>query len=244
MSNNTVNILIVDDEQEICSILAARFKALNFNPVIAHSGNEAWEILSHTKIDIVISDVKMNDGDGIALVKRVREHNPREPKLFLVSGFNLHSKEEIFALGVDGTFEKPFESRALMNAVRKARMSSLARWQLTSSHEPEMILEIQSTSLAELEKSAKVKFGLGGFAMFTPLTPNEGDRIAFDFKFTQDTQIASLKGIGLVQWCNKNQKCVGVEIEHVEQPGIQYFVKWLEEKSLIAFIPAAVDGRR
>ena len=69
-------ILIVDDEEEICSMLARRLAKEGYSPVTANNGREALDHFYKDNFSLIISDIKMPDMNGIEFLKNVRAVNP------------------------------------------------------------------------------------------------------------------------------------------------------------------------
>lgn len=112
------SILIVDDETEIAAILSQRLELKGFRTKTAQSGNEAYEILRGEVFDLIISDIRMPNGDGVSLLKRLRADGNRTPLLF-VTGFADIEKEEAIRLGASDLLAKPMTGADLFEAVRK-----------------------------------------------------------------------------------------------------------------------------
>lgn len=111
MDINGYKILIVDDEVALCDNLAALFELEGFTTYRAYSGNEAFEIYNNSGIqfDLILTDIKMPDGDGVELVKKVRALNKKIPFIYVMSGFSEHSESELIGYGADLFLPKPFE---------------------------------------------------------------------------------------------------------------------------------------
>ena len=103
-------ILVVDDEPEIRNIVKAALS--NFEVVEAGNGKEALELVQAQPPDLIISDIKMPEMDGITLLNVVRGQHPNLPVLAL-SGYV--DSEEILAYTFDGFIAKPLQ----MEEVRK-----------------------------------------------------------------------------------------------------------------------------
>ena len=70
------NILIIDDEKKLCSLLARIIELEGYYVWQAHTGREGLKILSAEDIHVVVSDVKLPDINGVDLVKTVKEKKP------------------------------------------------------------------------------------------------------------------------------------------------------------------------
>jgi len=86
MGFNKENVLIVDDDVNILELIHRHLQSFNYHTYKAVSVKEALAILKDSKIDLVITDLKMPDVDGLQLVKYVSEHYPKLPKL-VVTGY-------------------------------------------------------------------------------------------------------------------------------------------------------------
>jgi DNA-binding NtrC family response regulator len=82
----TRTILFVDDEERILSSLKRGLMDEPYNLLFADSGKKALEILSKNQVHIVVTDMKMPEMDGLALLKIVKEKYPLIVRLVL-SGY-------------------------------------------------------------------------------------------------------------------------------------------------------------
>ena len=101
-------ILIVDDEEDILELLSVILHDEGLRVLAASNGVEALGILAEEKIDLVISDVRMPQMNGIELLTELKNKGPHPPVVF-ISGYSDISEEEAYALGVARFIFKPFE---------------------------------------------------------------------------------------------------------------------------------------
>jgi DNA-binding NtrC family response regulator len=88
---NKMKLLIVDDEKDLCRILADRLNILyGITPDIAHSGDEALAKARTTRYDVVVLDIEMPGIDGLETLKRLKEID----KKIQVVLFTGHGTEE------------------------------------------------------------------------------------------------------------------------------------------------------
>ncbi|MGD9224149.1 MAG: response regulator, partial [Desulfobacteraceae bacterium] len=78
-------ILIVDDEKNYPLVLSAVLQDEGFEPLTAHSGEQALEILDHSDIDLVLTDMKMPKMDGIELLEKMKEKDPELPVIMMTA---------------------------------------------------------------------------------------------------------------------------------------------------------------
>ncbi len=101
-------VLIVDDEEDIGSMLQRHFRFEGYEVDTAICGDEALEALEKTNYDIVISDIMMPGMTGIELLKIVRRDFPFV-KMIMMTGFvKLEFALEALKLGAETMVLKPF----------------------------------------------------------------------------------------------------------------------------------------
>jgi DNA-binding NtrC family response regulator len=85
MGETRRTILIVDDEPQILRLVEKMIGPHRARVVLAASASEALRICESEAVDILISDVRMPEMDGIRLAERVLKNRP-EPSVLLISG--------------------------------------------------------------------------------------------------------------------------------------------------------------
>lgn len=80
------NILIVDDEEDILSVLADTVARWGYNPIIARDGKDALEKVRTLPIDLVLTDLKMPKMDGVRLLKEIKEAD-ENTEVILFTGY-------------------------------------------------------------------------------------------------------------------------------------------------------------
>src|SRR5688500_14544800 len=113
------NILIVDDEQSYRQLLSLVFEADGHTIRTATNGREALELLQQEPADVVISDVRMPDMDGIELLRAVRETQPDLGVILMTAFASVDTAREAFKLGADDFIQKPFDVEELKLIVKK-----------------------------------------------------------------------------------------------------------------------------
>ena len=127
-------VLVVDDDEGLCKYVAAQISD-KYNVIIAHSGNTAWQKILTARPDAIVTDIRMPDGNGIELCKRIKS-NPETDNLPIVMLTSENSDlAEITSLNlqVDHFISKPFNILKLKGAiaqglkVREKMMGKLRR---------------------------------------------------------------------------------------------------------------------
>jgi two-component system, NtrC family, response regulator PilR len=113
------NILIVDDEQSYRQLLSLVFEGDGHSIRTASNGREALELLHQDNADVIISDVKMPDMDGIEMLRSVRETQPDLGVILMTAFASVETAREAFKLGADDFIQKPFDVEELKLIVKK-----------------------------------------------------------------------------------------------------------------------------
>jgi len=112
-------VLIVDDEHDLLDALCENLELCGFDVVASRSGNAAVEILKKSQFDLILSDIRMPDGDGLLLLDTVRKVNPKLPVLVFMTGFSDIAAKDCLTRGAQLVVSKPFSHDELMQALRK-----------------------------------------------------------------------------------------------------------------------------
>jgi len=113
-------ILIVDDEELICRLLAQKLTSEGYSCVTAHSGREALSRFYKDTFSLIISDIKMPEMDGIELLKRVRSLNPKMMVIMVTAYPEIDLAVEAMRLGAYDFIIKPADLELILLSVRKA----------------------------------------------------------------------------------------------------------------------------
>src|ERR671921_2098129 len=114
------NLLIVDDEPGMRQLLSHVFGRAGHAVRSAENGAKALELLRAEPADLVVSDVKMPDMDGIELLRRLRETQPDAAVVLMTAFATVDTAREAFKLGADDFIQKPFDVDELKLIVEKA----------------------------------------------------------------------------------------------------------------------------
>lgn len=115
-----MKILVVDDEENIRTIIKRAFQKEGFIVNTASSGNEALKELSKTSYDLVITDLKMPDGDGINLLKQIHSLYPETMVMVITAYASTESAVEAMKAGAIDYIVKPINIEELRIIVRNA----------------------------------------------------------------------------------------------------------------------------
>lgn len=117
---NPIRLLLVDDEKGYLDVLSNRLSRRLILPVKAYSGTQAIRILRKQDFDVVVLDLKMEDMDGIEVLKVIKRMVPDLPVILLTGhGSQTAAKEGILA-GAFDFLTKPCELVELMEKIKEA----------------------------------------------------------------------------------------------------------------------------
>lgn len=128
------NVLIIDDDKELCALMKKCVEQENLSAIVAHGGVEGLRMADENKdnCSLVILDVMMPDLDGFQVLQKIRETS-NVPVLMLTAKSDEEDKVSGLRMGADDYLTKPFSINELM-----ARVNSLIRRYTTLNPNPTM----------------------------------------------------------------------------------------------------------
>lgn len=111
-------ILVVDDEEGIRSLLYENFIFIGYNCLFAKSGVEALFLIQKYNLDLVISDIRMSEVDGLTLTKVLKKEFPKLPVILMSANIDNLSENLTEKLGIVKLYPKPFNIDELNDFVR------------------------------------------------------------------------------------------------------------------------------
>lgn len=116
----TFKVLLVDDEPIVGKRLGPALTKQGYTVEVLETGEAALQRLRETKFDIVISDIRMDDVDGLEVLQAVQKEAP-DTKTILITGYaTAEVVREALARGAFEILAKPFRPNDLVAAVEKA----------------------------------------------------------------------------------------------------------------------------
>lgn len=120
MFREDVKILITDDDPSIRNMLAIVLKKSGYDVISTDSGKSALNKLRKETFDLVISDIKMPDINGIELLKKIKSINPEIPVIMITAFASANDAVEAMKLGAEDYVIKPFNLDELMIIINRA----------------------------------------------------------------------------------------------------------------------------
>ncbi len=122
MSNST-KILVVDNDQSIRINLFEMLSREQFHVMAAENVSTALEMIAENPPDLVLTDLKMADGSGLDLLRKIKVMNPSVPVILLTGHASVDTAVEAMRLGAEDYVLKPVHQDAVFYAVRQALQS-------------------------------------------------------------------------------------------------------------------------
>src|SRR5947207_9730593 len=119
-------VLVVDDERSMREVLAIALRQAGYDVTVAEDGDAAVEQLRKERFDLVVTDLRMRDTDGLAVLKAARERAPETVVVVVTAYASTETAVEAMKLGAYDYVTKPFkldEIRVtIANALERKRL--------------------------------------------------------------------------------------------------------------------------
>ena len=116
--NKPIKILIVDDERGFVDVVSKRMSKRNIDVVKAYSGKEALQALRRTDFDAVVLDLKMEEMDGIEILKIFKTIDPDLPVIMLTGHGSEEAARDGIGLGASDYLTKPCDFEELIAKIK------------------------------------------------------------------------------------------------------------------------------
>lgn len=190
MAENTIRILVVDDEEKIVEVVKSYLENAGFTVFSAYNGNEAMECFEKINPSLIILDLMLPDISGEDICRMIRKKS-RVPIIMLTAKVEEESILKGLDIGADDYVTKPFSPRQLV-----ARAIAILRRSVEDMGPLSNIISFNNNDLKinvlnhEVRKEGQI----------LSLTPNEYKILMTFIKypnkiFTRDELIASAFGI-------------------------------------------------
>ena len=120
IDSDPVRLLLVDDEKDFVNILSKRIKRRNIDVAKAFSGAEAIQALRGQEFDVAVLDLKMEDMDGIEVLKILKIMDPRLAVIMLTGHGSVEAAEQGMKLGAFDYLTKPCGLEELLEKIMEA----------------------------------------------------------------------------------------------------------------------------
>ncbi len=114
------HVLIVDDEVNVRRVLGTMLEQAGYLATRAESGEQALQLVRAQDPDLVLTDLKMPEMDGLELLRRLREGFPEIPVVMLTAHGTVDAAVRAMKLGAHDFLTKPFDRSEVLEVIGKA----------------------------------------------------------------------------------------------------------------------------
>ncbi|HVJ90531.1 MAG TPA: sigma-54 dependent transcriptional regulator [Labilithrix sp.] len=108
------NVLLVDDDQELCELLSIRIEAAGYNVAVAHDVSGALSHVGRERVDAVLLDLRLGDEDGFDVLDGIAKRSTDVPVIILTAHGTIDLAVEAMRKGAFGFVTKPFHDHDLL----------------------------------------------------------------------------------------------------------------------------------
>ncbi len=143
-NNNTINLLIVDDDREFLATIAERLGMREFNVTTATEGSLAIEAAKNGNFDVAVVDMKMPGMDGMELLQILKKKHKFLEVIILTGYVSIDSAVEATKMGAYSYMEKPYDFEKLLTRLKEAYEARLKK---KFEHDQKRMKEIETLAL-------------------------------------------------------------------------------------------------
>ncbi len=152
---NRSRILVVDDELTIRKSIQKRLEKEGYEVTSADNAKDALQLFQENSFDTVISDIRMEEMDGLELLKRLQDQRRDIPVIMVTGAPSLDTAQESIKAGAYDYITKPIEREILINTVKRA---------LEKKRLNDQIKEYQRSLELKVREQTKTIFSIYKFA--------------------------------------------------------------------------------
>jgi DNA-binding NtrC family response regulator len=142
--NNTINLLIVDDDKDFLGTIAERLGMREFNVTTATEGTLAIKAAKKGNFDVAIVDMKMPGMDGMELLQILKKKHKFLEVIILTGYVSIDSAVEATKLGAYSYMEKPYDFEKLLTTLKEAYETRLKK---KFEHDQRRMKEIETLAM-------------------------------------------------------------------------------------------------
>jgi len=120
MKPEKARVLIVDDDKNICAILAALMKKEGLKPLVAYDGERAFKMVQSDAPDLLLVDMMLPGMDGMEVLRKTREIDPDLPVVFITGNADSRAAVKAIKEGAHDYLSKPFDNYEVIRVAHRA----------------------------------------------------------------------------------------------------------------------------
>ena len=118
--NTPAHVLLVDDDVELCELLAVRLSANGYRVSSDHTTAAALQRVGREHVDAILLDLRMGNDDGMDVLDGIRKRSIDVPVIILTAHGSIDTAVEAMQRGAFGFITKPFQDVELLQRIRHA----------------------------------------------------------------------------------------------------------------------------
>ncbi|NNH76738.1 sigma-54-dependent Fis family transcriptional regulator [Acinetobacter sp. ANC 5380] len=143
-------VLLVDDEEDLCTLMQMSLSRMGIKMHIAHRLEQAKKRLSENKYDACLTDLNLPDGNGLQLVEWIGQHLPALPVAVLTAYGNMEIAIAALKAGAFDFVSKPINQKHLEQLLQKALNKPIENFQSKEDRLEQKLLIGQSLPIQQL----------------------------------------------------------------------------------------------
>ncbi|MEK7685747.1 MAG: sigma-54 dependent transcriptional regulator [Verrucomicrobiota bacterium] len=137
MSTPLSNVLIVDDEPDVCRLLAALVQQDGLVPLVAHDGQGALNLVRSERPRALFLDLKLPDIDGLELLRQIKAWDETIAVVIVTAHAGIASAVEAMRAGANNYLAKPFAHEDILRVLHQALAEAELLWKVKAPPPPE-----------------------------------------------------------------------------------------------------------
>lgn len=109
-----MHVLVVEDDPIVADVLGITLEEAGHFTTTANTIETAQAELKHNRVDAILLDLDLTDGDGTRLARLIRKNHSLVPILVISGNSGIDEKITVLGAGADGYLTKPFDQYELM----------------------------------------------------------------------------------------------------------------------------------
>jgi DNA-binding response OmpR family regulator len=197
-------LLVIDDDPNILQVLKANLELYGFETALAATWSEAQRLLGAQLPDLIILDLTLPDGDGLAICRELKRDCPKVPIIMLTAKDRVSDKVVGLESGADDYIVKPFETLELIARIKVCLRRSQPAQEVTRVGD----LVVDAKSRTARVRGTVVDLTRKEFELLRLFAANRGETLTRDY-----IRKTLWKGTKIYTW----SRVIDVHIQHLRQ---------------------------
>lgn len=230
ITKETFQVLVVDDEVDICEILSEFLRLNGYVVISKNSAVDALEYMKNQPVHLIVSDVRMPQKSGIEFLTEVRTNYGRHIPFIIITGQSDVGKEEAIEWGATAFYDKPIDFMHLVQKINEQFVKVQERWRARKRLPSNLNIAGKSPRCEFKARVANISDG-GVLLTESDCTLWPGDDI--EFTISADNSSLSVRGRGLIKWASNldNGKAgAGLQFININEDHLDELIKLVESQ--------------